>query len=147
MYRGKLYVVMADENKDGLLYFKRAFKDVKVKHELVVFNDCYELISYLKLTDDLPHLVFLDLNMPGKSVMQCITEIRSTKRLNDVVIAIYNTSTTFDDVENTFIAGANIYIKKPGDFDTFKKIIEEVLSLSWLYVTDNLNRDNFIISY
>jgi len=147
MYRGKLYVVMADENKDGLLFFKQAFKEVKVKHELLVFNDCFELISYLKLTEEIPHLVFLDLNMPGKSVLQCITEIRAAKRLSDIVIAIYNTSGTDGDIENTFIAGANIYIKKPHDFTAFKKIIEEVLSLSWLYVTDGFNRDNFILSY
>jgi len=147
MYRGKLYVVMADENKDDLIFFRQAFKEVKVKHELLRFNDCYELISYLKLTEEAPHLVFLDFNMPGKSVLQCIKEIRNTKKLHDIVIAIYNTSSTYDDVENTFISGANVYIKKPGSYSAFKKILEEVLSLSWLYVTDGFNRDNFILSY
>ncbi len=147
MYRGKLYVVMADENKDGLLYFKQALSEVKVTHELLVLKDCNELITYLKLTDELPHLVFMDLNMPGKLVLQCIKEIRNIEKLRDILIAIYNTSAVYDDVENTFIAGANVYIKKPGSCDAFKKILEEVLSLSWLYVTDGLNRDNFILSY
>jgi CheY-like chemotaxis protein len=147
MYRGKLYVVMADENKDDLQFFKQAFKEVKVKHDLFLVNDCHELLSYLKVADEVPHLVFLDLNMPGRSVLQCIREIRRTEKLQDIVIAIYNTSSVYDDVENTFIAGANVYIKKPADFTTFKKILQEVLSLSWLYVTDDLNRDNFILSY
>lgn len=147
MYRGKLYVVMADENKDDLLFFKKAFNEVRVKHELLLFSDCLGLISYLKQTDDIPHLVFLDINMPGKSILQCIEEIRSHKKLQNIVIAIYNTLTMQDDAENVFVAGANIYIKKTHDYPAFKKILEEVLSLSWLYVTDGLNRENFIMSF
>lgn len=147
MYRGKLYVVMAEENKDAMGFFKRAFKEVKVKHDLTLFKDCHELISHLIHTEVVPHLVFLDLNMPGKSVLQCITQIRSVKKLRNIVIAIYNTLSNHDDVENTFIAGANIYIKRPGSFEAFRKIIEEVLSLSWLYTTDGFNHENFIVSY
>ncbi|WP_237421248.1 response regulator [Flavobacterium sp. Sd200] len=138
---------MADEHKDVQFSFKKVFKEIRVKHELNVFKDCHQLMAYLMETKVVPHLVFLDVNMPERSVLQCIKEIRAVKKLQNLVIAIYNTLSNNDDEENTFIAGANIYIKKPASFTAFKKIMEEVLSLSWLYTTDGFNRDNFILSY
>ena len=34
----------------------------------------------------------------------------------EIAIAIYSTSASEEDIEKTFVLGANIYIKKPSDF-------------------------------
>ena len=41
--------------------------------------------------------------------------------------------------------GANIYIKKPGDFKKLKKVLSEVVSINWQYHTNSLNKDNFLL--
>ena len=143
----KLHIVLADDDYDDRLFFKNAFGQVRVRHSLQMFNDGYELMRYLTLAEEPPHIVFLDLNMPGKDGKECLNEIRANEKLQDVTVAIYSTSSEPKDVEDTFIAGANIYIRKPDDFMALKKIIASVVSVSWLYITDGLNRDNFIISY
>lgn len=147
MHREKLYVVLADDDNDDRLFFKSAFEHVRVKHELLVFEDGYELMNYLESAAEPPHIVFLDLNMPGKPGLECLNEIRANPLFRDLTVAIYSTSSSPEDIEDTFVAGANIYIKKPDDFMALKKIMADVLSVSWLYVTDGLNRENFIISY
>ena len=147
MYPDKLHILLAEDDADDRLLFEDAFNDVKLRHTLTMFEDGIELMAYLHDTDVLPHIIFLDLNMPGKSGFDCLREIRSNSRLRDISIAIYSTSATNVNVEETFIAGANVYIKKPKDFATLKKILADVIHINWQYVTDGLNRENFMISY
>lgn len=41
--------------------------------------------------------------------------------------------------------GANIYIKKPNDFKTLKKVLSEVVMINWQYHTNDLSKDNFLL--
>ena len=68
-------------------------------------------------------------------------------QLQDIAIAIYSTSSSAQDIEDTFVQGANVYIKKPNDFKTLKKILGEIIKVNWQYRTSELNRDNYLLSY
>ena len=110
-------------------------------------SDGIQLMEYLHQPGNmLPDLVFLDLNMPLKSGMKCLEEIRSDKRLKDLIVAIYSTSASDEDIEETFVKGANIYIKKPDNFTKLKKIIAEVITINWQFHSSGLNRDTFLLS-
>ncbi|MBQ0733343.1 response regulator [Aquimarina celericrescens] len=142
-----LKVVLVDDDEDDRLLFKDAIEEVDMNTNLLLFGNGQEFMDYISLSGQpLPHLVFLDLNMPVKDGIQCLTEIRSTSTLKDLSVAIYSTSSSDKDIEQTFINGANIYINKPSDFSKLKKAIKEVLKLNWQYHTSNLNRDNFLLS-
>ena len=93
----------------------------------------------------MPHILFLDLNMPRKSGLECLNEIKSNTKFNDIVIAIYSTSASEEDIEKTFVQGANIYIKKPSSFKILKKVLSEVVTTNWQYHTNGLNKDNFLL--
>ena len=142
-----LHILLADDDEDDRLIFKDAINEVKVKTKVTMVNDGVQLMEYLQETeDDLPHIVFLDLNMPRKGGIECLKEIRSDARLKDLSIAIYSTSASEDDIEDTFIKGANIYIKKPNDFTTLVKVLSEVITINWQYQTSDLNKENFVLS-
>ena len=123
MSQNALHILLADDDDDDRLSFKDAFEELKVKTVVTMVNDGVELMDFLQNPGiDLPHIVFLDLNMPRKSGMQCLKEIRSNHKLKELSIAVYSTSALEKDIEETFINGANIYIKKPNDFEVLKKI-------------------------
>ncbi len=143
----KLNVYLADDDEEDRLLFKEAFEVIKVKHELAFFNTGIALLSELKSCTDVPHVIFLDINMPGKSGLQCLKEIREDEKYKDTVIAICSISSLEDTIEEAFIEGANIYIRKTNTEESFVKILTEVVAVSWQYITDGLNRENFIISY
>ena len=104
-------------------------------------------MDYLEQPDiKLPHVLFLDLNMPGKTGIDCLKEIRANVRFKEVSIAIYSTSSSEKDIEDTFIEGANIYIKKPNDFSKLKEIIKEVVNMNWQFHTSGLNIETFFFS-
>ena len=147
MQKNALHILLADDDEDDRLFFKDAFEEVKVQTKVEFVFDGLQLMEHLMDPyTKLPDVLFLDLNMPKKTGKECLIEIKKTDRLKNLIIAIYSTSSSDEDIEDTFIHGANIYIKKPSDFNALKKIINEVITLNWHYHTSGLNRDNFLLS-
>lgn len=142
-----LHILLADDDEDDRTFFRDAIEEVKVKTIVTMVNDGVQLMDYLaKPGIILPNLIFLDLNMPKKGGMECLREIRGDRSLKDLSIAIYSTSASEEDIEETFVKGANIYIKKPNDFGALKKVLSEVISINWQYHTSGLNKENFLLS-
>lgn len=142
-----LHVLLADDDKDDRLFFKYAIEELKIQTVVTMVNDGVELMNYLSTTENQkPDLVFLDLNMPRKGGMECLKEIRTNKLYNDLSIAIYSTSGSEKDIEESFVLGANIYITKPNDFTSLKKILAEVININWQYHTSGLNKENFVLN-
>lgn len=147
MNQSPLNILLADDDEDDKLIFRDAINEVKVKTSLTMVSDGVQLMEYLQNLDgELPAIVFLDLNMPRKGGIECLREIRNDANLKDLSIAIYSTSASEQDIEDTFIKGANVYIKKPNDFNTLVKVLEEVITINWQYHTSDLNKENFVLS-
>ncbi|WP_318345733.1 response regulator [Flagellimonas baculiformis] len=141
-----LNIALADDDEDDRLFFQEAIEEISVRTKLSLFQNGKELMDYLNLPNViLPNLIFLDLNMPIKNGMQCLKEIRLNPILNPISIAIYSTSSSEKDIEETFVNGANIYLNKPNNFSKLRESIEKVLQINWQYHTSNLNKDNFLL--
>lgn len=140
------YVVLADDDEDDRLFFSEAFDELKMQTKVDIYKDGVALMLALNKSDSiLPNILFLDLNMPMKSGLECLKEIKTNQRFKDIAIAIYSTSASEEDIEDTFVNGANIYIKKPNNFNTLKKILSDVVTMNWQYHTSGLNKDNFLL--
>ena len=147
MIENSYHILLADDDEDDRLFFRDAFKELKLKTVLKMVNDGVELMEYLKTPNvQLPNVIFLDINMPRKGGKECLREIRQDERLKNLSVAIYSTSSSEDDIEETLVLGANIYIKKPNDFASLKKVLSDVITLNWQYHTSGLNKDNFLFS-
>src|SRR6478609_5560847 len=145
MEREYIHIILADDDEDDRLFFTDAFDELKISTKVQTCNDGVELMNYLNKDDSvLPHVLFLDLNMPMKNGIECLHEIKADKRFDDIIIAIYSTSSSEEHIEETFICGANIYIKKPSDFSELKRVLSYVVTLNWQYHTSGLNKDNFL---
>ncbi|AWW32018.1 response regulator [Echinicola strongylocentroti] len=147
MNQKTIRILLADDDEDDRMMFRDAIMKVPLKTQVETVNDGVELLQYLANSSrDLPHILFLDLNMPRKNGLECLKEIRSKENLRDLSVAIYSTSNAEKDVEEAFVSGANIYINKPNDFGCLKKVLTKVLSVNWQYVTSGMDRDTFLLS-
>lgn len=147
MKQNPLKILLADDDEDDRLLFIDAIEEVKVRTVVSIVNDGVELMEYLNSTDAiLPDLIFLDLNMPRKGGIECLEEIRNNKKFKEISIAIYSTSASQNDIEDTFVKGANIYITKPNDFEVLKNILAKVITIKWQYHTSGLNKENFLLN-
>ena len=140
------HIILVDDDEDDRLFFTDAFEELKISTKIQTFKDGVELMDYLNADEVvLPEIIFLDLNMPKKNGIECLNEIKADSKFNNIAIAIYSTSSSEEHIEETFVKGANIYIKKPSDFNTLKKVLQDVVTINWQYQTSGLNKENFLL--
>lgn len=144
----KMHIILADDDQDDRELFKQAIEELDLNVKLSIFKDGDSLLDFLHDPDatQLPHILFLDLNMLCTKYDDCLKEIRRHARFKDLSIAIYSTSKSEKDIHETFIGGANIYINKPDDFEVLKKSLREVLKINWQFHTSGLNKETFLFS-
>jgi len=141
-----VHILLADDDETDRLLFTDALEELPVKTIIDTVNNGVQLMDRLTKEDiELPNLLFLDLNMPRKNGLECLKEIRNNPKLKDISVAIYSTSASEDDVEKTFLAGANIYIEKPVDFDILKKVLEKAITFTSYYRAPPFNKSNFLL--
>jgi CheY-like chemotaxis protein len=147
MNHQKIKIILTDDDEDDRIFFKDAIDDLKINTSLVLLSSGKELLDYLQESEnELPHVIFLDLNMPGMNGLQCLSEIRKAPKLKSLSIAIYSTSSSKADIEESLIKGANIYINKPNDFATLKAVLQKVITTNWQYLNSGFNNENFLLS-
>lgn len=140
------HILLADDDEADRFIFTEAFSELKIQTIVKTVNDGDQLMEYLGNADNkMPHILFLDLNMPRKNGLECLKEIRGNEKFKDVSIAIYSTSDNEKDMEETFQGGANVYITKPADFNTLKQVLERAVMTAYHFEQKGMNRDNFLL--
>lgn len=146
MENASLHLLLADDDEADRLLFVEAFSELRIATVVSTVNSGVQLMERLNAEDvDLPDLIFLDLNMPGKSGLQCLKEIKDNPKLKDIFIAIYSTSDNENDMEETFHNGANIYITKPAEFNVLKLVLEKAVVTTYHCREESMKRENFFL--
>ena len=143
----QLNILLADDDTDDCIFFKEALGELLPSTHLTTVHDGEQLMQLLtNETNLLPHVLFLDLNMPRKNGFECLTEIKLSKRLKRLPVIVFSTSFEQEVVNQLYKNGAQYFIRKPSEFSQLKKIIQ--LSLT-LITTENIfqpARENFVIT-
>jgi len=145
-YYKPLQILLAEDDENDRMNFNEALAASKMETNITMVNDGVELMEYLEQEDaEVPALLFLDLNMPRKNGMECLLEIRQMPKYRDMVIAIYSTSSSEKDIEQTFFSGANVYMKKPTDFAVLKEMLHKIVTSVNVYSQPPFNIANFLL--
>jgi CheY-like chemotaxis protein len=81
----------------------------------------------------IPGLVMLDLNLPGKDGHQLLSEIRSDTDLRAIPVVVMSTSDDFLDIQSAYARGANAYITKPTELESWLQVISTINDF-WLSI-------------
>jgi CheY-like chemotaxis protein len=126
-----LKILLADDDKDDRLFFSMALKALTIPTNLATVVDGEKLMDYLsENTDQLPDVIFLDINMPRKNGIECLSEIKQNEKLKDLPVIVFSTSNSSDKIGQVFKNGAHVYIHKPCDFSQLKQVIFHALPIA-----------------
>ena len=127
----QLNILLADDDMDDCGFFKKALAALPLSTNLTVANDGEQLMQLLThKTNEVPDVLFLDINMPRKNGLECLTEIKQNGKLKDLPVVIFSTSNNESVMRTLFKAGAHIYIHKPGDFKQLKEVINNAIPIA-----------------
>jgi CheY-like chemotaxis protein len=140
-----LYVLLADDDADDRMIFEDAVKELQMNIVFQAVKNGQELMDFLfEEGIILPHLLFLDLNMPLKGGMKCLEEIRNNPAFNDIFIALYSTTARQSDIDEGYAKGSNLFIIKPSSFLALKKILTEIFTLDKSSLFSNPVKEKFV---
>lgn len=137
-----LTILLVDDDLDEYDLFNTALKQLTEECHLIHVTSCNDLLATLRIHN--PELVFLDINMPGISGIECLKNIRADKKFESLPIMIYSTSSNRMNIQQAFDNKANYYIVKPYSIQGIIKALEKVIRIDWqLPQSPSLN--NFVI--
>jgi CheY-like chemotaxis protein len=127
----QLNILLADDDMDDCNFFKQALEALPIPTHLKTVHDGEQLMAYLLgKVETLPDVLFLDLNMPRKNGFECLTEIKDNTQLKHIPVVIFSTSFPKNIIDKAFKLGANVYVRKPGDFAQLKQVIHNALPIA-----------------
>lgn len=138
------HILLADDDDDDRLLFKEALREIALPPIVTEAHDGEHLLNLLSSMHQLPDVLFLDLNMPFKNGIECLEEIRAHTLWNGVPVIIFSTSSHPGTIDRAFELGAQLYIRKPNDFKSLKRVIQHTLSLDWTN-GHRPSRENFVL--
>ena len=115
-----------------------ALSQGKILNNLHFVEDGVEAIKFLRrkapyLAVPRPDLILLDLNLPKKSGVEVLEEIKTDPYLKLIPVVILSTSAAPEDIVKSYSLHANCYITKPVDFVQFTKVVR-LIEEFWLAV-------------
>ncbi len=141
-----LNILLADDDKDDRFFFKEALEELPIATHFKSVNDGERLINYLSAnSEQLPDVLFLDLNMPRKNGHECLIEIKSNKKLQKLPVVIYSTSLDDQIADILYKIGAYYYIRKT-DLTELRKTLNYILTKIVGKKFEQPSRDKFILS-
>lgn len=119
-----LTFLLVDDDMDDTYLFKEVLSEVAPQITLrTAANGQEALESLLGATQSLPHLIFLDLNMPRMDGKQCLAALKKDERLQHIPVIMYTTSSHSRDIEETMQQGAISFVTKPSHISELRIIL------------------------
>ena len=119
-----LHVLLVEDDPGDVLLAKEAFEQSHASCHLHVASCGEAAIGFLRRTGPWdtaprPGLILLDLNLPGRSGLDILAEIKTDPDLTTIPVVMLSNSEAAEDVLRSYQLHANAYLVKPAGFDPF----------------------------
>lgn len=113
-------ILIADDDNDDVQLTRDCFIENNLHVHINEVSDGQILIDHLKGINhekNLPQLILLDLNMPRKSGLEALEELKQDTALRKIPVVIFSTSRATKDIEKAYELGASCFVNKPNTFE------------------------------
>jgi CheY-like chemotaxis protein len=136
-------ILVVEDNPDDEEFTLRALQRAHVSNEVVVVRDGLEAIEYLfgegahagRDPSSMPAVILLDLKLPKLGGIEVLQRVRSDPRTRLTPVVILTSSSEDEDMLNSYMSGANSYVRKPVEFAAFASAVAS-LGAYWLLLNE-----------
>jgi CheY-like chemotaxis protein len=122
-------IILAEDDRDDHDFFKDALSEIAPAVNLSIVEDGEALLALLK--HYVPDFIFLDLDMPCKNGLECLTAIRNNPSLQAIPIVIFSSTSRPANIDAAYEMGADLFFIKPSNYNDLVSSIKAILSLNW----------------
>jgi two-component system response regulator len=138
-----LNLLVIDDDAGEVSLLRTLLAEMRLSHKCYHCSTGAEALDYLHRKSPFedaprPHLILLDLDMPGMGGCEVLSRIKSDTETRSIPVVMLSSSLSNENVEACYMAHANAYIRKPTDLagnvamlrhlDQFWKYCELVLA-------------------
>ena len=124
-------VLLVEDDPGDVLLTQEAFAQHGLDVRLHVAGDGEEATRLLRRADGFagaprPALILLDLNLPRRSGLEVLAELKADPDLRTIPVVVLTTSQAEQDILRSYQLHANAYIVKPIDIGRFSAAIGQI---------------------
>lgn len=124
-------ILLIEDNPGDVMLTKEAFSHMKVRNTIHTVTDGEQALAYLHRRPPYeaaqrPHLILLDLNLPGLDGREVLQEIKGDDALKSIPVVVMTSSEAETDIERSYELHANSYIVKPVGLQGFMDVVASI---------------------
>jgi len=136
-------ILLVEDNPDDEALTLRALNKNNIGNTVVVVRDGAEALDFLFCSGayadrdprDKPQVILLDLKLPKVDGLEVLRRIRADPTTRTQPVVVLTSSKEEQDLINSYLSGANSYVRKPVDFNQFVEAVRQ-LGLYWLVINE-----------
>lgn len=122
-------ILLVEDNPGDVRLTREALMEAGIDGNLHAVADGVEGLAFLRREGAYaeaprPDMLLLDLNLPKKSGLELLSEMREDEGLKDIPVVILTTSGAKEDVMGAYALHANFYVIKTLDVEEFINVIK-----------------------
>lgn len=137
-------VLLAEDDLEDVEIFGWAMQQADISYELRHAENGDRLFVLLK--EKIPYILFLDIKMPCKDGISCITEIRRNREYDHMPVIMYTAYAHPESMENSYRGGANYFLSKSAAMTDMVNAIKKIFAIDWKSYQHYPIRDQFRIN-
>jgi two-component system, response regulator len=137
-------ILLIEDNPYEARLTIQSLEDRKLADNLKHVDDGAEALDFIfskgiyahRVNEKQPKIVLLDLNLPKIGGLEVLRQIKSNETTKSIPVVILSSSKQDTDIKSGFMYGANSYIVKPVEFESFQKAVSE-LGIYWMSLNES----------
>lgn len=131
-----IVIVLAEDDLGHASLIKRNLIRSGIENDILHFEDgekvleyFFEKKSYETYYKGIPHILFLDLNLPKVKGLDILKKIKTEEDTKHIPVIVITTSSNEEEINLCNQYGCSNYIIKPTDYEKFVEIIKSLANL------------------
>jgi CheY-like chemotaxis protein len=124
-------VLLVEDDEGDVLMTREAFEYYRLQNRLHVVGDGEQAMQFLRKVGRYadaprPGLILLDVNLPRRSGLEVLAELKQDPDLLVIPVVMLTTSRAEEDILRSYALHANAFVSKPVDFQQFIEAIRQI---------------------
>lgn len=126
-------IVMVEDDEGHARLIEKNIRRAGVNNEIIPFVNGGDALTYILgadrsglVSEGRYLLVLLDLNLPDMTGIDILKQLKSNSYVKHLPVVILTTTDDEAEIKRCYDLGANVYITKPVEYDSFANAIRQL---------------------